>query len=878
MGLDDGGAAAKCVSDVERQVLSEKRRTLLEEEYSQTGSAFGGQSKTLSFAENRRLSETQAGLDCGGLEDASAENDIVTCIKDLRRYEYALRQDAGILGSPSVKLSVASQSAVNWVIAATDQFIGYFAFGFKKFDRLPPLGYDRKEMFSRNTVVGFINTSALAIVAAFVLWFLFEKAHGRRPEGYGIFLAKVGLVLAVTVGFPAMYGWLDKVNAGMSEAMLRSMSEAGITTLRAQDLSMDAFGSGGFNRFSSWFPFTILNVVILFAISVVVLIRNYFLYFVGYFFFPTALGLLAAAVRGGDFMEGTSLRDRANRFLVHGLYYSLSAFVSVVLSVFLFKIGTIVFSTIPAPEGTGRKMVEELSSFSLSAFFYLLFLGYVIWLWRKKIHPATGAWVAKVFSRVFFPESGTFSPADFVGSLKDGYAKVREEYDNLKENDPRAIALGRTVSKWTAPAAEALAAVPYAAKAAEAVSKETGLVRRLGKTALAFATGTVESAALFEDDVTVGSKWKLAKGERTLALERLSKEISALESSGDPASSARAELLKERAERIRRQAEDEKALKTFESLGPVAEGLRDVAARAEAEDAAPVRKMAMAELENVLVRQKEELDGVLERDREARRRELLGDIRKLEKLDSSTVLSAEERMEVGEELARKKVEAGRLASDAAKVPEARAVDSARVEAIAHMDAEAAAENARKSAAADVAVAENAVSSLEEKRASVTGSDKDSVALRAGIDQEKAVLEDFIESRREAADGNAGSAAPKPAAAAAAPEPVPDMLPETLEARAGTAGPETAAPAASEDPEMSGFMAAYAKYSEAVRNGGDEDDMKPFGDDPVVSRIIGEHFAESGDVSGVGKKVREFFESRRPAETPREGAEGPESAS
>lgn len=85
-------SAAKCVSDVERQVLEAKRGVLLEAEYSRTGSAFSGDGKRLSFAENRRLSENQAGLDCGGLE--KGDSDIVSCIKDLRRYEYQLRQEA----------------------------------------------------------------------------------------------------------------------------------------------------------------------------------------------------------------------------------------------------------------------------------------------------------------------------------------------------------------------------------------------------------------------------------------------------------------------------------------------------------------------------------------------------------------------------------------------------------------------------------------------------------------------------------------------------------------------------------------------------------------------------------------------------------------
>lgn len=232
-----------------------------------------------------------------------------------------------------------------------------------------------------------------------------------------MFSTKIVVVLLLTIGFPTLYLSIDRVNGGMGAAMLNSMSEAGITSLRAQDLSMDSFGSGGFNRLSSWFIFTVINVFLLLVISIVILIRNYFLYFIGYLFFPLSLGLLAAAVRGGDFMEGSRFQDKANRFMVHGLYYSISAFVSVVISVFLFKAGTVVMSTIPAPENSEIKMVEALSSFSLSAFFYLLFLGFVIWLWKYKIHPAVGALVAKFFNRVFFPDAGNFSPSDFVSAL-----------------------------------------------------------------------------------------------------------------------------------------------------------------------------------------------------------------------------------------------------------------------------------------------------------------------------------------------------------------------------------------------------------------------------------------------------------------------------
>lgn len=190
-------------------------------------------------------------------------------------------------------------------------------------------------------------------------------------------------------------------------------------------------------------------------------------------------------------------------------------------------------------------------------------------------------------------------------------------------------------------------------------------------------------------------------------MERLSQQISAAESEGSETGATKARLLKERRDKIITDAADEVSEKRISELSKSADGLREFADKKPAHS--PDRKLALAELENVLVGQRDEIDSVLARDRETRTAELRNEVRKLEILAASGGIDAAERVRIGEEIARGKIELGSLAeSPAAGNGNSGGVDSARVAAVASKDAETAVNAAAAKAAADVASANQAI--------------------------------------------------------------------------------------------------------------------------------------------------------------------------
>ena len=120
-------------------------------------------------------------------------------MKDLRVYNYQLKQNEGMLGTMGTQWEMMMQGLLNWFMAMLDSIFGSFAFGFKVFDTLPNLGYSSSDMFNPKTVVGAINTFVLMILAFLIVFYFFGKTTEREGEGYKAFFIKIAIILIITI-------------------------------------------------------------------------------------------------------------------------------------------------------------------------------------------------------------------------------------------------------------------------------------------------------------------------------------------------------------------------------------------------------------------------------------------------------------------------------------------------------------------------------------------------------------------------------------------------------------------------------------------------------------------------------------------------------
>lgn len=189
--------------------------------------------------------------------------------------------------------------------------MGFLGFGFRTFDQLPELAYKASDTFDRSTLIGWINTGALAFIAFFIVFFLMKKTVGRE-ESYGAFLTKFGVVLAFTIGWAAIYGSIRELNDGMSETIASSLAASGVQGVTAKDISMDTFGSGEVRYFTSWsIIFGFFNMLLLLALSLVVYARNLFLYGIGYVIFALSSLMLVGSHRRDDVFTATDIMGKA---------------------------------------------------------------------------------------------------------------------------------------------------------------------------------------------------------------------------------------------------------------------------------------------------------------------------------------------------------------------------------------------------------------------------------------------------------------------------------------------------------------------------------------------------------------------------------------
>lgn len=196
--------AARCVSEYESIILEDKRAAL-------------GDAGSLTYDEEKRIQEIRSGIACGADTESKASEIKsgamqVGCLSDIRLYRFLMRKTFPVAAYSPLSESVDamqqtwSKSVGNSIIYFMSFAASVAGFGMEGFDKLPPLPYSSKDLFDSKTFVGKINLSALTAVALLILFFFYRKASSRSEDDYKTFAAKVAVVLALTMGFPAFYG------------------------------------------------------------------------------------------------------------------------------------------------------------------------------------------------------------------------------------------------------------------------------------------------------------------------------------------------------------------------------------------------------------------------------------------------------------------------------------------------------------------------------------------------------------------------------------------------------------------------------------------------------------------------------------------------
>lgn len=189
--------AARCVSEYESIILEDKRAAL-------------GEGGSLTYDEEKRIQEIRSGIACGADTESKASeiksgSMQVGCLSDIRLYRYLMRKKYPVAAYSPLSESIDamqqtwSKNVGNSIIYAMSFMASVAGFGMDGFDKLPPLPYESKDLFDSKTFVGKINMTSLFAVALLILFFFYRKASSRSEDDYKTFLAKVAVVLSVTM-------------------------------------------------------------------------------------------------------------------------------------------------------------------------------------------------------------------------------------------------------------------------------------------------------------------------------------------------------------------------------------------------------------------------------------------------------------------------------------------------------------------------------------------------------------------------------------------------------------------------------------------------------------------------------------------------------
>lgn len=153
----------------------------------------------------------------------------------------------------------------------------------------------------------------------------------------------------------------------------------------------------------------------------------------------------------------------------------------------MFKIGTLIFASIPAPEGNGLSMLENIKSFGFSCFFYFLYLLGTLYFWKNKLHPATTEVIDNLVRKVFMGGASTRS-SDFLGGVAKSFGKIKEGYDSQAEESPFLMKIEKSINKVREPVAERIANNALLRRSTGLVTDKASFLRRGLRSATTLAT------------------------------------------------------------------------------------------------------------------------------------------------------------------------------------------------------------------------------------------------------------------------------------------------------------------------------------------------------------------------------------------------------
>lgn len=96
-----------------------------------------------------------------------------------------------------------------------------------------------------------------------------------------------------------------------------------------------------------------------------------------------------------------------------GLFWAISLFISVVISIVLFKILSLFFGFVGSVELSGKSILDNIGAFGLDAMVYILAIVAVMWAWYKWILPTVYATISEFFTGIFMPQAQRMHVGDF---------------------------------------------------------------------------------------------------------------------------------------------------------------------------------------------------------------------------------------------------------------------------------------------------------------------------------------------------------------------------------------------------------------------------------------------------------------------------------
>jgi hypothetical protein len=420
---------AHVIASREEKTLLDRKKELLEVD-----------KKKLSYWEIKLLVELWTWIDCSWKVKPWEWTDIITCTRDLRMYEYSLtEEDDSMFWWIWTTIDVYKAWIVNGFLFFMSYLTSQTAFGYVKFDQLPDLPYEAvSDMFDTTTVYWIINSFALMLLGFTILYYFLKVWTWRDWDSHKLFLIKVWIILMFVAFFPLLYKWLQSLLVWFQSSLIDSVnwlididSKSVIDWIR-----MDVFDIWWLTTLTWWFIFILFNIVLLIIISFIVVIRDIFLLFLLNVFFLTAVWFLWWSLKQDNIFEWGGMWNKITKKLVLWMFWIISAFVTAILTIFIFQVLTVMLATIPSIEVAWLSIVWNLSSFSIDAFIYLLLLVWILFFWRNFLIKWVYAVVSDFLMDIFFPQSkwdGWYGA--FWKEMSDWYSEVKMWLEDLKQNN-----------------------------------------------------------------------------------------------------------------------------------------------------------------------------------------------------------------------------------------------------------------------------------------------------------------------------------------------------------------------------------------------------------------------------------------------------------